>query len=155
MEEEKSVTKDKEKDESWWTRTFNKKKFTKPDRVGVIYLRNNGNVDLFQKETKNGFFSVGNETYHINRDCVYTLTKERIPLLIQREWDLIPLGTKKWDDEEMRDKHKQLETHVLKGIRNAELVKGGDGESSPMTLKQGILWGLGAIILIAVIMQAV
>lgn len=139
------------KNQKWWEKAFDKKKFKKPSKVGVVYLRNNGNVDLMQVETKNGFFNVNGKPYHENRDCVYRTSKDKIPLLIVREWDIIPLGTKKWDDEPMREKFAELEQHVLKGIRAAELVRSGGGIEGKFTIKQIILWGLvllvGAVIL--------
>ena len=148
VEEKKSK---KKKDEKWWEKAFDKKKFKKPSKVGVVYLRNNGNVDLMQVETRNGFFNVNGKPYHEDRDCVYRTSKDKIPLLIVREWDIIPLGTKRWDDEPMREKFAELEQHVLKGIRAAELVKSGGGLDTKITPKQMILWGLailvGAIIL--------
>ncbi|KKL49763.1 hypothetical protein LCGC14_2312260 [marine sediment metagenome] len=144
--------KDKKKNWRWWGKHFNKDKIKKPNRVGVVYLRNNGNVDLLEVETRDGQFAINGKPYHEDRHCVYTLTKERIPLMVVREWDMIPLGTKKWDDEPMSEKFAELEQHVLKGIRNAELVKMGGGVESKLTTKQMILWGLvilvGAIILV-------
>lgn len=139
----------RKKDQRWWEKAFDKKKFKKPSKVGVIYLRNNGNVDLMQVETRNGFFNVDGKPYHEDRDCVYRTSKDKIPLLIVREWDLIPLGTKKWEDDSMREKFAELEQHVLKGIRVAELVKTGGGLDGKFTPKQMILWGL--VILVGVV----
>ncbi|HEC39518.1 hypothetical protein LCGC14_0538290 [marine sediment metagenome] len=137
----------KKKENNLWSKTFNKDKLKKPNKAGVVYLRNNGNADLMQVNTVNGFFSIESKIYHEDRDCVYTITKDRTPLLIVREWDLIPLGTKKWEDEPMRKKFAELEQHVLKGIRQAELVKsGGAGIDSKLTPKQLILWGLAALV---------
>lgn len=141
------------KSQGWWTKFINKKKFKNPNKVAIIFLRNNGNADLLQKKAKNGFFTIHEKQYHENNDCTYNVTKDRIPLAIIREWDIIPLGTKKWEDQTMREQFAQLEDHVLKGIRNAELVKsGGGGLDSKITTKQMILWGLallvGAILLV-------
>ncbi len=148
----KEKTSKKKKYQTWWEKTFDKKKFKKPSKVGVVYLRNNGNADLMQVETKNGFFNINGKPYHEDRDCVYRTSKDKIPLLIVREWDLIPLGTRKWDDETIREKFAELEQHVLKGIRAAELVKSGGGIEGKFTTKQIILWGLvalvGAVILV-------
>ena len=149
----KKEKKKKDKDK-WWIKTFNKDKLKKPNKVGVIFLRNNGNVDLLQVETKNGLFSVNGKGYHEDRHCIYTLTKDRVPIMIIREWDLIPLGTKKWEDEDMREKFAELEQHVLKGIRNAELVKMGGGESdSKFTTKQVILWVIVAVVAGAILIN--
>ncbi len=148
-----SKKKNKKKDSKWWSKTFNKDKLKKPNKVAVIYLRNNGNADLMELETINGFFSIGTKTYNEDRDCVYTITKDRIPLLIVREWDIIPLGTKKWDDDPMREKFSELSQHVLKGIKNAEFVRSGGGFESKLTPKQLILWGLAALVGVIVIMN--
>lgn len=151
--EPKPEPKKKDK-ENWWNKKFNKNKLKKSTKVAIVFLRTNANVDLLQKETKNGFFSVGTETYHVDKDCIFTLTKDRIPLMVVREWDIIALGTKKWEDEDMREKFKTLETHVLKGIRNAELVKtGGERDSGTITIKQAILFGIVGIVLVAVFLN--
>jgi len=147
VEEKSEKKKDKKGKQTWWNKKFNKNKLKKGTKVAIVYLRNNGNVDLLQKETRNGFFTIESETYHVDKDCVYTLTKDRLPIIFQREWDIIPLGTKKWEDEDMREKFKSLETHVLKGIRNAELVRtGGERDKGTITVKQAILWGLVALV---------
>ena len=144
--------KDAKKEKNWWSKHFSKDKIKKANRVGVVYLRSNGNVNLLEVETINGSFSINGKPFHEDRDCVYTLTKDRIPLMIVREWDMIPLGTKKWVDDTMKEKFAELEQHVLKGIRAAELVKIGGGIESKLTTKQMILWGLvilvGGIILV-------
>ncbi len=139
--------KKKKKNLKWWNKAFNKDKFKKQNKAAVIYLRNNGNADLMEIETRGGSFNIEGNQYNEDRDCVYTITKDRIPLLIVREWDLIPIGTKKWDDETMREKFSELSQHVLKGIRNAESVKvGGIGLESKITTKQLILWGLAGLV---------
>ncbi|KKN59021.1 hypothetical protein LCGC14_0545760 [marine sediment metagenome] len=151
-----SEVKEKKKkkiDQRWWEKTFNKKKFKKPSKVAIVYLRNNGNADLMQVETRNGFFNVNGKIYHEDRDCVYTVTKDRLPLIILREWDLIPIGTKKWDDDNMREKFSELSQHVIKGIKNAELVRAGGGLDSKLTTKQIILWGLAALVGVVIVMN--
>ncbi len=145
--------KEKKKDVKWWSKVFSKDKFKKTNKVALVYLRNNGNADLMEIETKNGFFTINNKTFHEDRDCVFTITKDRIPLIIVREWDLIPLGTKKWDDETMRQKFSELEQHVLKGIRAAEMVRVGGDIDSRLTPKQLILWGLAALVGVIIIMN--
>ncbi len=150
---EKTQQKGKKKKDSLWSKHFTKDKLKKSNRVGVVYLRNNGNVDLLEVETKNGQFTVNGKGYHEDRHCIYTVTKERVPLMIIREWDLIPLGTKKWADDDMREKFAELEQHVLKGIRQAELVKIGGGSDSKLTTKQLILWGIVAIVGIAILIN--
>ena len=104
-------------------------------------------------ETVNGFFNVDGKPYNEDRDCVYTITKDRIPLLIVREWDIIPLGTKKWDDDPMREKFSELSQHLLRGIKNAEFVRTGGGFDGKLTPKQLILWGLVALVGVIIIMN--
>lgn len=113
----------KKKKANLWERIFKKHKLKKPTKVAVLYLRNNGTAEPLHLETKEGFFSINGRTYHERRDCLYRLGKERIPLAVIREWDLIPIGTRKFEDDDMRYKFSELQDHVLKGIRHAELVK--------------------------------
>ena len=143
----------KKKNDNWWSKTFNKDKLKKSTKVAVIYLRNNGNADLIEVETRNGFFSIEGKPYHEERDCIYTITKDRIPLMIQREWDIIPLGTKKWDDDSMREKFSEVSQHLLRGIKNAAFVRTGGGFEGKLTPKQLILWGLVALVGVIIIMN--
>ena len=125
----------------------------KNNKIAIIYLRNNGNAELLEQEARNGFFSINGQTYHERADCVWTVTKDRLPMAIIREWDIIPIGTKRWEEEDMREKFAQLEEHVLKGIRHAELVKSGGFSDSKITPKQMIVWGIIAIVAIAVLIN--
>ncbi len=149
--ERKPEIKDKK---HWWYGFFIKDRLKKPNKVAVLFLRNNNNAELIEAEPKDGFFYINNEAYHEDRDCVYTVSKDRIPLVIISEWDIIPLGTKSWYDQPLRKKFSELERHVLKGIRNAELVKtlGGRGDHK-LTTKQIIVYGLAALVAIAVFLN--
>ena len=158
LEEEKDLVgeakKGKRDKSSWWKSFFNKNKLKKPDNVAIIYLRNNGNAELLDQKPKDGFFTINGRTYHERYDCIYTVTKDRIPLAIIREWDIFPLGTKRWEEEDMREKFAQLEEHVLKGIRHAELVKmGGGGFENKITTKQMIVWGILAVVAGAILIN--
>ena len=151
--QDRKSKKGNEKD-TWWSKSFNKKRLNKASKVAIVYLRNNGNVDLLEQETRNGFFNINGKSYHEDTDCTYTLTKDRFPLCVIREWDTLPLGTKKWDDEDIREKFAKLETHVLNGIRHAELVKSGGIKEGPnISMKQMIIWGIAAIVVGAVIIN--
>ncbi len=143
----------KKKKETWWSKHFNKDKLKKSNKVAIVFLRNNGNAELLEQEAKSGFFTVNGKTYHERKDCTYTITKDRIPLILIKEWDIIPIGTKEWDDKEMRDKFSELENHVLKGIRYAELVKMGGGDENRLSTKQMIIYGIIAIVGIAILMN--
>jgi len=145
----KKVKKEK-KGVSLFEKLFKKSLLKKPDKVAVIYLRNNGIAEPMEVTSKKGFFTINNRTYHEKRDCIYTVTKERIPLAIIKEWDIFPIGTKKWDDEPMREKFSELEDHALRGIRYAELVKMGDHDRPKLNYKTMILIALGIIIVLAI-----
>jgi len=145
-------SKDKDKDK-WWTKFFSKNKLKKPNVVAVVFLRNNGNAELMELEPKNEMFSIYGKTYHERSDCVFTVTKDRIPMAIIPEWSLIPVGTQRWEEQDMTEKFSQLEEHVLRGIRHAELVRRDGEERKPITSKQVILWVIVAIIAGAVLVN--
>lgn len=153
-EENKEEKKDKPKgrtSDKWWDKYFNPRRMRKSNRVAAVFLRNNGNADLLEVQSRNGFFNIEGKSYHEDKDCIYTITKDRIPLLIIREWDLLPLGTKRSEEDSMREKFAELENHVLKGIRHAELVKsGGTFDDKKISMKQAIVWGIIGIVLVAI-----
>lgn len=145
--------KDKEKKKnSLWSRAFNLNKLKKPNKVAVIYLRNNGRAQTMELEPKEGFFTINGKTYHEDRDCIHALGKSRIPLAIIREWSLLPIGTKVWDDKKPLEKFTQLEEHVLKGIRHAELVRSNERDGPKLNAKAIVGFGILAVIIIAVVM---
>ena len=157
MDKNKEEVKSKEKkvkvEKKWFERLFNINKLQKTNKVAVVYLLNNNLVEFYELDTQDGKFSVNGNHYHVDKDCIYTTKKDRIPFMVVREWDIIPLGTKKWDDETMRIKFSELEKHVLRGIKNAELYKVGDNAPFKMTGKQMILWGLAALVIGAVVIN--
>jgi hypothetical protein len=146
-------TKEQTKEKSLFGRMFKKDKLKKPKKVAVIYLRNSGIAEPIEIETKKGFFNIDGRTYHERRDCTYTVTKDRIPLAIIREDDLIPMGTKQWEDKTLREKFAELQDHTLRGIRHAELVKMGDKDRGNVDLRKIIGFGILGIIIIAVLFQ--
>ncbi len=121
----KSEKEDKKK-KGLWEKMWRKNRLKRPEQVAVMYLRNNGTAEPMELETKQGFFNIDGKTYHVNRDCTFSLSGDRIPLAIIPEWSLVPMGTKRWDDRSMLEKFAELQDHVLRGIRHAELVKMGD-----------------------------
>ena len=138
---------------------FNKNKLKKGNKVAVVLLRDNSLADFKEVEAINQQFSVEGKSYHVERDCVYTTQKDRIPLMIIREWDLIPLGTKRWydtegKDERMREKFANLERHVLRGIKNFELWKVQDGKRGQnIDAKKLILYIVIAFVIGAVVIN--
>ncbi len=143
--------KEKKKD-TFWTKAFNISKLKKPNKVAVIYLRNNGRAQTMELQPKDGFFSIDGKTYHEDRDCTYSLGKSRIPLAIIPEWSLLPVGTKDWDDKSLREKFTQLEEHVLKGIRHAELVRSNERDGPKINAKAVVGFIVLAIIVVGVVM---
>ena len=102
---DKKEKKKKKKQEKSVFDFLKSKKLQKPDMVAVIYLRNNAIAEKMEVKSKRGFFSIAGKVYHENRDCIYSIvdktTKKRIPLAIIPEWSLIPIGTKKFEDQSM------------------------------------------------------
>jgi len=143
----------KKKKKSFFERLFRKNKLKKPNKVAVVYLRNNGVAEFMEVEVKRGFFNISGRTYHENRDCIYRINKEGIPLAIIPEWNLIPIGTKNWDDKSMQEKFAELQDHAIRGIRHAELVRMGDKDYSKINVKGAIGIGIIIVIITAVIMQ--
>lgn len=150
--EEKEDKKGKKEKPGLWQRLFNTKKIVKTKKVAIIFLRNNGIAEPMEVRSKNGFFNIYGKIYHEDRSCTYTIAKERIPFAIIPEWSMIPYGTKVWHEKPMIEKFSELEDHVIRGIRHAELVKmGGGGADQKINLKTAILIGIFAIIALAVI----
>lgn len=155
IENKEDFTKRKKR-QGFFDKLFNRKKLNKPKRVAVIYLRNNGVAEPIELESKKGFFNIEGHVYHEDKDCIYTITKDRIPLAIIPEWSLIPIGTKRWEDKPMLEKFHECEDHIIRGIRHAELVRMGDKDSSTkLDMKKAILIGVGAIVVIAVLLNYV
>ncbi len=119
----------KKKKKKTWGDLFNKKKLDK-GFVAVLFLKNNRNAELMELKPKNGFFNIGGRTYHEQRDCIYTITKDRVPLVVVIENNLFPVGTKDWEEKTIQQKFAEFQDHVLKGIRHAELVR-SDSERGP------------------------
>jgi hypothetical protein len=149
----KNPKKEKKEDEKkklkqkWWERLWSKRKLDKPQTIAILYLRNNGKAEPLEVETRNGFFAVHGKTYNEDRDCVYFMGKERIPLCIVPEWSLVPYGTKQWHDKDLLTKFSELQDHALKGIRHAEIVKMGGLEGKTKWNIKAII-GVGIMVII-------
>jgi hypothetical protein len=150
MEEEKKEEEDKKKamKKTWHQNLFKKEKFKKPNKVAVIFLRQNGTAEPMEKETKNNFFEIDGQTYHERRDCTYFIGKDRVPLAVIPEGGFIPLGTSKWYEKDMLVKFHEAQDHLLRGIRHAELVRSGGVGVSPNTKK---MIGIGLLILVGLV----
>lgn len=157
IKSKKNKEKKTPKQKGFFDKFFNKERMQKGKKVGIVYLRDNGLADFKEVEARDEEFIVEGKPYHVERDCIYTTQKHRIPLAIIREWDLIPLGTKKWydtegKDEKMREKFAQLERHVLRGIKNFELWKVQDKSSAQnVNVKKAILYAIIAFVIGAVV----
>lgn len=152
LEEELNLFTDKIEDKkkkkllSLWDKSYPKSKLKKPNTVAIVFLRNNGIAELLVLESKRGFFTIANKTYHERRDCTWITGKDRKPLCIVFENDMLPIGKKEWDDKELREKLSELQDHVLRGIRHAELVKMGEKDKANVNMKQIIIWGLAVLV---------
>jgi len=149
LEEEPIIPSDRSEDKKkrkkilgLWDRSYPNSKMKKPNNVAVVFLRNNGIAELLVLESKRGFFTINNKTYHERRDCTWITGKNRMPLCVIFENDMLPIGKKEWDDKELREKLAELQDHVLRGIRHAELVKMGEKDRPNINVKQVIIWGL-------------
>lgn len=143
--------KSKKKPGNVWDKAFNKRKLKKEKKVAILFLTNNGQAIPMELEPKNGFFSIKGKSYHEREDCCYSMTKERIPLAIIPEWSLIPLGTKEWEDRSIKEKFLELQTHAMRGIRHAELVRlAGEKDGQKISPKMLIILGIIAIVGIAI-----
>ena len=135
----------------WHNGLFNAKKYKRPNRVAVVYLRNNGIAEPMQVDTKDGFFSINGKTYHERKDCVYSFHKDRIPFAVIPEWSMTPIGTKRWEEQTMHEKFNELQDHLLRGIRHAELVRrtgiGMGGMDAKKMIGLGILVMVGMVVL--------
>ena len=149
LKTKKNKTKNNKK--SLFEKLFKISKLKKPNTVAVIYLRNNGIAEPMEVEVEKGFFNINNRTYHADRECIYTVTKERKPLAIIKEWDLTPIGTMKWDEKSIQEKCAELQDHTIRGIRNAELVRMGDKDKVKVNTKAAV----GIIILIIVVVAVI
>ena len=143
----------KKKKGGFWDKVWSKGKLKKPNMVAVMYLRNNGMAEPMEVQVREGFFNIYGRTYHENRDCIWSLTKDRTPFAIIPEWSLIPIGTKRWEDKPMLEKFAELQDHTLRGIRHAEFVRLGDGKGLNLNAKSIIGFIILGIIAIAIAAQ--
>lgn len=148
VEEKKEEKKPKKK---FWDRVWRKNKLKKTNTVAVLFLRENGIAEPMEIESNQGFYSINGKTYHEDRDCIYTMGKERFPLAIIPEWNVIPIGRKEWEDKDIQTKFSTLQDHVMKGIRHAERVRMGEREEGKFNTKTIIVIGVVVIVVIAVI----
>lgn len=133
-----------------WDKSFNKKRLAKNHKVAILYLTNNNRAIPMELEPKNGFFNIKGKSYHEREDCTWVLGKQRIPLAIIHESQIIPEGNDRWLEKSIKEKFLEVQTHAMKGIRHAELVRMGEKEGKPLNLKAIILVGIGIIIAIAI-----
>ena len=130
-----------------WDKAFNKRKLKRERKVAVLFLTNNNQAIPMELEPKNGFFTVKGKSYHERDDCTYSMTKDRIPLIIIQEWSLLPVGTREWEDKPIKEKFLEVQTHAMRGIRHAELVRmSGEKEGGKINMKVLILVGIGLVI---------
>lgn len=150
MTEEKENKKKPKK--GLWDRMFKKGNLQKK-KVAILFLRNNGRAETYELEAKNGFFNINNQTYHEDRDCIYSMGKERYPLAVIQEWSVVPIGRKVFEDKNIQEKFHIFEDHVMKGIRHAERVRSGEKEGMQLTGKTIVVIIIAVVIGIALLSQ--
>jgi len=151
--EDKVGKKSKEpKEKTLFEKLFKKKKLNNPNKVAVIYLRNNRTAEPIEVETKNGMFQINGKAYDERKECIWvTTTKERYPLAVIHEDQIIPEGTQEWNEKSIQEKFAEFQDHVIKAIRHAELVREGYKDKKlNLTTKQIIGYIIGAIIVTAI-----
>ena len=131
----------------FWEGFLGKKKLQKTSFVAILYLKDIHAEPLIQKTT-NGFFTIDGKTYHERQDCTYTIKigKDRFPLAIIKDNQIVPFGTKDWDELEIKEKYLACQEHAMSGIRHAERVRMGQSEDKPINVKMIILVVLGLVI---------
>lgn len=141
-----------------WENIWSKNKFKNPKMVAILFLRNNGKAENTQVESKKGFFDFAGKSYHEDKDCIYRLGKDSIPLAIIEEDSLLPIGTKRYYDrypaerdiQFIKRKLMEAQDHILRGIRHAEFVRMGEQtDKKPINTKAIIIWGIIGIVLYA------
>lgn len=120
---EKLKKKEEGKKKAFWDRKWRKSKLKKPQNVAIIYLRNNGRAEALVIKSEDGLFNIYGKTFHEDTACIYTLGKDRIPLAVIQEWNMIPIGTKEYQDKSIFQKISELQDHAIKAFRRAELVR--------------------------------
>jgi hypothetical protein len=141
----------KKKKKGIWSKSYNEKKLIKKHKVAVLYLTKNGEARPLELEPKNGFFTIKGKAYHEREDCTWVMGKQRIPLAIIPEGEIIPMGKEQWQEKNIKEKFLEVQTHAMKGIRHAELVKlSGEENKGGITAKGAILIGIMVIIGIAI-----
>lgn len=150
MEQTPQSEKEKKKNEGTFAKFFRKDKVKKPEHAVVLFLRDTGIADPMIVEAKTGMFEVGGKPFHIREDCKYTMIigKEKLPMMIQRECDLHPIGTKKWEDLPIEKKVAELQFMAVKGIQNAEIVR-AEGTTKKMDTKTIVIIAIVAIVALA------
>lgn len=154
MFKKKEETKDKEEEKEkkgLFAKLFSSN-IAKKGKVAILLLKENGMAEPLELKSKKGFFSIGGKTYHEDRDCIYTIPKERTPLAIIPEWSMIPYGTKKWHDKSLIQKFTELQNLCINGIRQAEIVRTGGGEGVKMNTKTIVVLAIILVVVIAFLM---
>lgn len=109
-----------------WAKLWRNNKLEKANMVAVLFLRKIGTAVPMELRPENGFFNIEGLAYHERRDCTYYLKKNKTPLVVIREGELLPMGNKDWQEREIQEKCAICQDHVMKGIRHAERVRMGE-----------------------------
>ncbi|KKN69587.1 hypothetical protein LCGC14_0438900 [marine sediment metagenome] len=144
----------KNKKKSFWDKFWKMKKLEKKGMVAILFLRDNGNAERMELRPKQGMFNIYGTSYHERADCTYRVTKDRYPLVVIRESNLLPEGTKIWEEREMQEKTALCQDHVMKGIRHAERVRAGENMGgTKISGKTAVGIAIAIIIVLAFLMN--
>ncbi len=145
--------KDDKKKMGFWDKAWSPRKLKNSNTVAVLFLNENGIAEPMEIKSEKGSFNIKGKTYHERSDCTYTMSKDRYPLAIIKEWSITPEGTKVWDEREVNEKVALFQDHAIKGIRHAERVRSGErGEGIKLNAKAAIGIAIGVIIVLAFVM---
>lgn len=139
--------KEKKKNDNTWSKFLKTNKVKKDNQVAVLFLRNNSRAEPYILTPKDGMFEIAARSYHERSDCKYSVRfgKDIVPLAVIREKDLKPIGNKDWDDLSIEAKLAELQYHVIKGIRTAEIVR-VEGNDKKMDMKTIVIIGIIAVV---------
>ena len=94
----KENTKDKKKIFFMPRKIRNKaRSIIKKNRVVVLMLKTNRDIEYSIVDIVSGFVKVKDYYYNARADCVWRDNMTKLPMLVLREWDMQPVGTKDFE----------------------------------------------------------
>jgi len=122
------------------------KKLAQKNKLMVIMLRRNRNMDPIISEIKNGFTYIDGVPHNCSLDFIF-LWKGKYPAIIQPEWDLNPIGTESYYNAVNEGRAAEPVATVLRMIKDKEILT-----KTPTNMKTWIFIGLAIIAGVYVLM---